>query len=250
MSFDSFELERSLAKRESSFSASLAWLIATAVLLTGCWEGTTRAVSATILATQGSARVKNESFSELLARPGLALSAGTVLQTVEAAQVDLAFLPSALTRMLGEGELTIDSLKLSEDGNETGDRILARRGAISLRAGTLFVVHRRPPGSAGTFLISTPHGTIVSNSDSLICVETSSQRLRVVSVRGSVEIVPTSGQKALSVDAGFLAETTPQTSTLMEAAGDADGQQKVTKAILAERELLALARRRQEVLAR
>jgi hypothetical protein len=231
------------------FSTKLGVAFAAVALLTSCWEGTTRAVSATILATKGTVRIKQRLSAEFLpAQPGLALGAGTVLQTAEATQVDLALLPNALTRLLSGGELTIDSLKLSEDGNETGDGILARRVAISLREGTLFLAHRRPPGSAGTLQVSTPHGTIVSNSDCLIYIETSSRRLRVGCISGSVEIASTSGQKALLVDAGFVVESTPQTSTLMEAAGDAAAQQEITEAISAERELLALVRRQRDIL--
>jgi hypothetical protein len=150
--------------------------------------------------------------------------------------------------MLGGGELTIESARLSKDGNETEDPMIARWIAISLSQGTILVSYRRPAGAAGRLLVSTPQGTIVSNSDCLINIAVSSQRLHVGCISGSVKIASTSGQKALSVDAGFVAESTPQTSTLMEAAGDAAAQQEITEAISAERELLALVRRQRDIL--
>jgi len=225
--------------------------VAGAVLLTSCWEGITRAASATILATRGTVRVKEGLAAQFLsARPGLALGAGAILQSTREAQADLALLPSTLARMAGEGELIIDSVELSKDGNETGDAMLARRVEISLRAGTVFVTHRRPPGAAGSLFVKTPHGIVTANSDCLVCIEANSQRLRVTCARGLVGIAPASGQQALSVDAGSVAELTSQTSSLVAVAADAAGQERVTDVLSAERELLALARAQRNILPR
>jgi hypothetical protein len=231
--------------------ARLAALFAFALLLSSCGEGITRSVSATILQTRGTVRVKSGPDSEVLAaEPGLALGAGAILQTGEAAQADVALLPSILARILGRADLSITSLKLSKDGNETDDAMIARRAVISVAEGAVFLKHTRPPGSFGTLLVKTPQGSIISNSDCLFYIETNPQRLRVICVRGQVDIVPAAGQKALSVDAGSMADLSSQTSSVAEVTTDAAAQEKVTDAIAAERELLALARERRNILPR
>lgn len=234
-----------------SFPARLAALLTVAALLSSCGEGITRSVSATLLDTRGTVRVKSRPDSEFVsAAAGLALGAGALLQTDEAAQADLALLPNTLARTLGRTDLSIDNLKLSKDGNETGDAMIARRAEISLGEGAIFLRHRRPAGSFGTVLVRTSHGSITSNADCLLYVETSPQRLRVICVRGQVEIAPAAGQKAFSADAGSMAELSSETSTVLEVAADAAAQEKVSDAISAERELLALARARRNTLPR
>jgi ferric-dicitrate binding protein FerR (iron transport regulator) len=164
--------------------------------------------------------------------------------------VDIAVLPSCQVRLLGEGELIIDSLIVTKDGNETDDAMMDRRAAVSLNRGTVFVKHRRPPGSFGTLIVRTPSGTINSSSDCLICVEATPQHTRLVCVRGYVEVSPASGRNALTVTAGSIAEVTSQTSSLAEVAADADAQGKVTDTLSVEEELLALTRTRRNILAR
>jgi hypothetical protein len=231
--------------------AWLAALFGFVLFLSSCGEGITRSVSATILQTRGTVRIRSGPDSKLVtAEPGLALGAGALLQTGEGAQADLALLPSILARILGSGELSISSLKLSKDGNETDHAMIARRAEILLAEGAVFLKHTRPPGSFGTLLVKTPHGSITSNSDCLFYVETNPQRLRVICVRGLVDIVPAGGQKALSVDAGSVADLSSQTSSVAEVAADAAAQEKVSDAISVERELLGLARERRNILPR
>lgn len=240
-----------LQNAQLSFPARLAALLAAVGLLGSCGEGITHSVSATILGTRGTVRVKSSPSSQFVpAEPGLALGGGAQLQTGEAAQADLALLPNTLARILGGADLSINSLKLSKDGNETGDAMIARRAEISLAEGGTFLRFRRPPGSFGTLVLNTSHAAITANSDCLIYVETSPQRLRVICVRGLVEIAPAGGQKALSVEAGSMAESSSQTSSLVEVSADAAAQEKVLQAISAERELLALARGRRNILPR
>jgi hypothetical protein len=247
---DSFGLDP-LPNAQLSFPARLAGLFAAVVLLSSCGEGITRSVSATILETRGTVRAKSGPDSQFgSAEPGLALGAGALLQTDEAAQADLALLPNILARILSRTDLTINGLKLSKDGNETGDAMIARRAEISLGEGAIFLKHRRPPGSFGSLLVKTPHASITANSDCLIYIETTPRRLRVICVRGLVEIAPASGQKAFSAEAGSMAELPSQTSSLVAVAGDAAAQEKVSDAISAERELLALARGRRNLLPR
>lgn len=234
-----------------NFPTRFCIAVALVILFPGCWEGTTRAVSATVLATKGTNRIKSGPSGEVLsAQPGLKLPAGAVLQSAEGSQVDLALLPSCQVRLLGEGELIIGSLMVTKDGNETEDETIARRVAVSLNKGAAFMKHRRPLGSFGTLVVRTPCGMISSSSDCLIYVEVTPERIRLVCVRGYVEVSPASGRDALTVIAGSIAEVTSQTSSLTEVAADADAQGKVTDTLSAEEELLALTRARRNILPR
>jgi hypothetical protein len=234
-----------------SFPARFAPLFAAVVLLSSCGEGITRSVSATILDTRGTVRVRNSPDAQFAsAEPGLAFGAGAFVQTGEAAQADLALLPNTLARILSRTDLRLDSLKLSKDGNETGDAMIARRAEISLAEGAVFLRHRRPPGSFGTLLVKTSQASITADSDCLIYIETNPQRLRVICIRGLVDIAPTTGQKAFSAPAGSVAESSSQASSVVEAATDAAAQETVSDAISAERELLALVRAQRNILPR
>jgi hypothetical protein len=234
-----------------SFSAKLGVVLTGAVLLTSCSDGTIRTVSSTVLATRGNVRAKNGLTAEFLpARPGLTLGPGAVLESGEGGLVDLVLLPNILTRLLGEGELVLGSARLSKDGNETEDDMIARHVEISLPKGIVFIRYRQPAGSVGELLVTTPHGIITAKSDCLVCLEVNSQRLRVICIQGLVGSIAAGGGESLSLDAGSVAELTSRTSSLTEVAQDAEAGGKVTEALSAERELLKLARAQRNMLPR
>ena len=234
-----------------SFSAKLGVVLTCAVLLTSCSDGTTRTVSSTILAARGGVRAKNGHTEEFLpARPGFTLRAGAVVQSAEGSLVDLLLLSNTPHAPAWRRRANLDSVRLSKDGNETADPMIARHVEISLPKGTVFMRYRQPAGSVGALLVTTPHGTITANSDCLVCLEVNSRRLRVICIRGVVESVPAGSRKSLAIDAGSVAELTSRTSSLTEVAQDAEAGEKVTEALSAEGELLKLARAQRNLLPR
>jgi len=135
-------------------------------LLTGCWEGISRQVLATVLSLHGEVVYLSKGSSNFRpANSQAKLSAGAVLKTSSGARANLVLIPGALAQVSGDSELKINELKLRKDGNETGDamreriaRITLRIVASSLRVGSPTEI-RRPCRSWGSRSVSATSRT-------------------------------------------------------------------------------------------
>src|ERR1051325_3175740 len=88
--------------------------------ISGCWEGTTRSICATVLATRGEVNYfEQSSTNSRRVDSKTKLCVDSILKTATDAEVDLMLIPGALARVTGESELMIAELKLTKDGNET-----------------------------------------------------------------------------------------------------------------------------------
>src|SRR5437868_11588082 len=93
-------------------------------VLSGCWEGMSRQVVATILSLRGQIVYSSKeggSFEPISSETKL--GAGSTLRTFTDGAVNIALIPGALTQISGNSELKIEELEFTKDGNETGDAI-------------------------------------------------------------------------------------------------------------------------------
>src|SRR5438128_5111691 len=93
--------------------------LGSALSLGGCWEGTTRSISATVLSARGEIVVLENgstNFRQLDSRANL--SAGTTLRTSANAQLNLVLVTGALAQISAGSDLKIEPLALTKDGNE------------------------------------------------------------------------------------------------------------------------------------
>lgn len=171
-------------------------------LLTGCREGISREVLATVLSTRGE--VVNSSKGSTNFRPVSAeakLSVGSILRASSGARIDLVLIPGALAQISGDSELNIEGLRLTKDGNETGDAMRERIAHVELRHGALVVFFE---GSA-RFTIKTADATVTVLPSCLFKLDVDGSRTRLTCVRGKLEVNPKSSQM-VAVEAGYFRE--------------------------------------------
>src|SRR5260370_38082263 len=128
-----------------------------AFVLSGCWEGMSRQVVATILSLRGQIVYSSKeggSFEPVSSETKL--GAGSTLRTPTDGAINLALVPGALAQISGDSELKIEELKLTKDGNETGDSIRERIARIELRRGGMIVLFE----GFARFAIETPEAKI------------------------------------------------------------------------------------------
>lgn len=210
--------------------------LAIALALTGCWEGITRSISATVLSIQGEVVcVSKGSTNFRTVTPEVKLSAGSILKTSSGARANLVLIPGALAQISGDSELKIDELKLRKDGNETGDSIRERTARIELRRGGMVVLFE----GFARFIIETPETTISVLPSCLLRLEVDEHEVRATCVRGKFYATPKNGQ-AVAVDAGYFHKW-PSERGPVSAAEDPRGQTDITATLEAARELQELA---------
>jgi hypothetical protein len=211
-----------------------------AFVLSGCWAGMSRQVIATILSRRGQIVYSSRdggSFEPV--NPETKLGAGSTLKTSTDGAMNIALIPGALTQISGNSELKIEELKLTKDGDETGDAIRERTARVELRRGGMVVLF----DGFARFTIQTPQATITVLPGCLIRLDVDASRTRLTCVRGRIYAAREPGP-IRAVDAGYLCEW-PSDHGPLPAAGDAQGQIDATATLQVARELsdLEAARR-------
>jgi FecR protein len=206
-----------------------------AFALSGCWEGSSREVLATVLSTRGEVvYLSKGSTNTRPVNSETKVSVGSVLRTSSQAQLNLMLIPGALTQISGDSELKVEELKLTKDGNETGDAILARTARIELSRGGMVVLF----DGVANFTIETSHVTVTVLPSCLFRLDVDGTRTRLTCVRGKLYVSPKSGQM-VAVGAGHFQEW-PSDQGSTSAAEDRRGQIDTTAALQLGRELRAL----------
>lgn len=207
-----------------------------ALALSGCWEGISREVLATVLSTRGEIVASSKEPANFRrVDPETKLGAGSVLRTSSGAQVDLLLVPGVLAQVSGNSELKIEELNLTKDGNETGDAIRERVARMELRRGRMVVLFE----GFARFTIETREATIRVLPSCLLRLDVDQNGTRATCVRGKLYATPQNGQP-VSIDAGYFREW-PSERGAISAAEDARGQTDTMSTVEAARELQELA---------
>jgi hypothetical protein len=203
-----------------------------AFVLSGCWEGMSRQVVATILSLRGQIVYSSRdgaSFEPV--SPETKLGAGSTLKTSTDGEINIALIPGALAQISNNSELKIEELRLTKDGDETGDAIRERTARVELRRGGMVVLF----DGFARFTIETPQATITVLPDCLIRLDVDASRTRLTCVRGRIYAAREQGQIS-PVDAGYVCEW-PSDHGPLPAADDAQGQIDATATLQVAREL-------------
>jgi hypothetical protein len=215
---------------------SVVLTLAFAFSLVGCWEGITRSISATVLSARGEVSVLEKGSTNFRRLEfGANLSAGTALKTSADARLNLELVPGALAQISGDSELKIEELKLTKDGNETGDSIRERIARIELRRGGMVVLFE----GFAQFIIETREATIRVLPSCLLRLDVDEHGTRVTCVRGKSYATPKNGQ-IVAVDSGYFREW-PSHAGAVATAEDERGQADTTVTLAAAHELQELA---------
>jgi FecR protein len=210
---------------------AFAFLVALfAELLTGCWQGVSRHVQATVLSARGPvswAANETSPFQPLDLRAKL--DANSSVKTADRAQVDLALLPGALVQLLSNTQLRIEELKLAKNGDETEDGVQERVARVQLQRGAIRVVFE----GSGRFVIAAAHITITVPPSSLFQLDTDEHKNRLTCARGKV-FVSSEGGETTTVAAGSVQDwPSGQQSASIQDRRD----QRMTELVKTEREL-------------
>ena len=208
-----------------------------ALALSGCWEGTSRSVSGTVLSVQGEAGFAPEGSTAFQpTRAGDYLRAGSIVHTAKGAQLYLMLIPGALAQVSADSELKIEELALQKDGNETGDAVRERVARIELRRGGIVVLFE----GAARFTIAAREVTINVLPSCLLRLDIDEKRTRATCVRGRFYATPSNGQ-VVAVDSGYFREWPAEGGAAVSAAEDERGRRDIMATLEAARKLQELA---------
>jgi hypothetical protein len=193
-------------------------------LASGCWEGVTTQVAATVLSMHGPVVIGTEEQNDFQpVTPQSRLPGGTSVRTLDGAWLNLALLPSALLQLSSNSEIKIEELKISKDGNETGDAMRSRTARIRLNRGKITILFRRSDKGASQFAISAPQATITADSDCLFCVRSDQATTRLTCVQGKV-YASHSAQSVVAIGAGYFQQWPSARLETLAATEDAAAQ--------------------------
>jgi hypothetical protein len=210
--------------------------VASALALCGCWEGISRQVFASVLSLHGEVVYLSKGSTNFRPIDSRAkLNVASILRTSGDARLDLILVPGALAQVSGDSELKIDELKLTKDGDETGDAMRERIAQIELRRGGIVILFE----GVARFIIETRDATIRVLPSCLLRLNVDESGTRATCVRGKFYATPKNGQ-IVAVDAGYFREW-PSGGGAVSAAEDRRGQMDTTAALEVSRQLQELA---------
>src|SRR6266571_3453493 len=208
--------------------------------LGSCWEGISRQVVASVLSFRGESTYRSKEASDF--RPinlQTKLGPGSTLKTSNDGQLNMILIPGALARISGDSELRIEELRLTKDGNETGDAMRERTVRVELRRGAMIVLFE----GVARFTIETHQCTITVLPSCLFRLDVDGSRTRLTCIRGKIYAARKPAQIS-AVEAGYVCEW-PSDHGAVPAADDVQGQIDTIATLQAGRELrdLEAARR-------
>jgi FecR-like protein len=193
-------------------------------LVSSCREGITRQVTATVLSMQDpvvswSDKRRDSRRVTLQTR----LPCGSRVKTLNDGWLDVAVLSGVLAQVSSNSEIKIEELKISKDGNDTGDAMRNRIASIRLNQGQITVLFVRRGKAASRLLVRTERATVVADSDCLFRVRSDPAKTRVTCVQGAVNALP-EAQRAVTIGSGYFLEWPSPRAKPVAASDDAGAQ--------------------------
>ena len=208
-----------------------------AVIFSGCWEGTTRGVTATVLAVEGPAIINADARGQSVPLvPGAHTGKGEILEMTGLSRASIALLPNLLVQLDRNARLEILRLAITKDGNETGPAMQARSANVKLMGGRM-IVSQEWGAAIARFTVTTPHGELVTSSNTLFWVESHEQETRVTCVSGSVGWRRGEADAITGIAPGFVVELTTSEAKMVAAESDPRGQEDLQEGLEIEEKL-------------
>ncbi len=197
------------------FPALISFFVLCCGLASGCSEGVGRKVEATVLSVHGSVVFGIDEQTDFRpVGPESRLRDGSTVRTLDGAWLNLALLPGAMLRLSSNSEIKIEELKISKDGNETGDAMRSRMARIRLSRGKITVLFTRRGRIGSLFALRTPSVTITADSDCL----------------GKIYASP-GAQPAIAIGAGYFQKWPSDRPETIAAADDPEAQIDVVNSL-------------------
>jgi ferric-dicitrate binding protein FerR (iron transport regulator) len=192
-------------------------------LASGCWEDVTTQVAATVLSVKGAVvfgMAEQNNFQPVTRESRI--HDGSSVRTLDGARLNLALLPGALLQLSSNSEIEIEELRISKDGNETGDAMRSRSARIRLNRGKITILFRGGK-SVSKFTINTGETSITPDSDCLFCVQSDGTTTRLTCARGKI-YTSSSAQPSVAIGAGYFQQWPSGRAEPMAATDDAAAQ--------------------------
>ena len=214
---------------------SLAIFLTCALSLSGCWEGITKEVVATILSIRGQITCSSKGSTNFRSVDSKSkIGPGSIIRTSSDAQFDLSLVPGALAGVSGDSELKIEELTITKDGNETGDAMRERVAQVELTQGGMIVLFE----GFGRFTIKTQNATINVLPSCLFRLDVDQSRTRLTCIRGKLYVTPQNGE--LVAVSGGLFQEWPSQNGAMPVTEDRQAQADTTATLQVARQLQEL----------
>ena len=157
-------------------------------------------------------------------------SAGDEIRVLAESSAALCLTPGIYLRCFGPARLQIEDLRISKDGDETGDAMKSRLAAVRLGEGRIHASLPRSGTAPSELKIDTELGMIVARADALFSVVLNRESLRVVCLRGEVSWNHAPAFSA-SIQAGYYCErklSDLEATDVLPASEDAAAQAEVS----------------------
>lgn len=204
---------------------------------------------ATVLAVEGEATSSANVRRTARLMAGAFVGKGEIVETTGSSSAAVALLPNVLVQLDGNARVEIVGLAIIKDGNETRAAMQARYADVKMTAGRIIVTHAWGEALA-RFVLTTPHGELVTSSNALFCVESDEHRTRVTCVSGSVSWRRLKAGDSERIAPGFVQEASAVDSKLFAAESDSKGQEDLQQGLEVEEQLRFLFSQRRYALPR
>ena len=220
-------------------AASFTCVVLCAASLTGCWEGISRQVLATVLSVHGQVVYGSKENDLHAVNPDSTFGAGCLIRTAADAEIDLILVPGVSVRVAPNSELKMEELKLVKDGNETEGGMRSRTARIRLNRGGLTAYFEYSEGARGQLTIVTERVTVDAKPDCLFRLQSDHTRTRLISVLGTVYSSRGDGQSS-AIKQGFFREWPAENPEPIPAADEPRAQVEISEGLKAGQELRRL----------
>jgi hypothetical protein len=181
--------------------------------------------------------------------PGAKVGKAETVETTSTSHTMIALLPNLLVQLDRGARAEILRLAITKDGHETAAAMLARYAEVKIMRGRMFVSQSWGEALA-KFTLITPHGEVVTSSNTLFCVEADEHKTRVTCVSGSVGWRRREADSITRIAPGFLVELSSSEPGKVAAESDPLGQETLQEGLEVEEKLRFLISQKRYALPR
>jgi hypothetical protein len=211
------------------------WILLFACLLSACGRNDGEPVLGFVFQVEGTAEshVRTEPDRSRPLSAGSYFAAGAGIRLLAESSAALCLTPGIYLRCFGPARVEIEDLRVSKDGDETGNSMIMRRAAVRLSDGRFHFFLPRAGSARAELKIETEAGTIIANPGALFFVARKGESIRVLCVRGVVNW-ENAQAVSTSIVAGYYGERKLAGNAepaVIAASEDAEAQNEVIAAL-------------------